>query len=135
MLDAGEAQLLLVADVGPVVARAILQFLENPLNRELIAQLRALGLTWTETQPDKIGMPLQGMAFVLTGTLPTLPRDAAAALIEAAGGKVAGSVSKKTSYVVAGSDAGSKLVKAQDLGIPIIDEQQLQRLLEESKPT
>ena len=135
LLDAGEAQLLAVADVGPVVAHAILQFLENPLNRELIAQLRALGLTWTETQPDKIVMPLQGMTFVLTGTLPTLSRDAAAALIEAAGGKVAGSVSKKTSYLVAGSDAGSKLVKAQDLGIPIIDEQQLQRLLEESKPT
>jgi DNA ligase (NAD+) len=135
LLEATEAQLLEVADVGPVVAHAVLQFLDNPLNRELIAQLRALGLTWTETQPDKMEQPLLGKTFVLTGTLPTLSRDEAAALIEAAGGKVAGSVSKKTTYVVAGSDAGSKLVKAQDLGITILDEQQLQRLLEESSPT
>ena len=134
LLEADELQLLEVADVGPVVARAVLQFLADPLNRELIAQLRALGLYWTESHPAKISAALQGKTFVLTGTLPTLSRDDAAALIEAAGGKVAGSVSKKTSYVVAGSDAGSKLVKAQDLGIPIIDEQQLHRLLEESEP-
>ncbi|MBC7414424.1 MAG: NAD-dependent DNA ligase LigA [Herminiimonas sp.] len=131
LLEATEEKLLQVDDVGPVVASSILQFLQDRLNRELIEQLRAVGVTWPESQPAKITAALQGKTFVLTGTLPTLARDAAAALIEAAGGKVAGSVSKKTSYVVAGTDAGSKLVKAQDLGIAIIDEQQLLKLLEE----
>ena len=135
LLDANEAQLLEVADVGPVVARSILQFINDPLNRELIVQLRALGLSWPEARPAKISTPLQGKTFVLTGTLPTLSRDEAASMIETAGGKVSGSVSKKTSYVVAGSDAGSKLVKAQELGIAIIDELQLQRLIEESQRT
>ncbi len=131
LLIANEEQLLQVDDVGPVVACSVLQFLQDPLNLELIEQLRAVGITWPESQPAKISAALQGKTFVLTGTLPSLSRDDAAAMIEAAGGKVAGSVSKKTSYVVAGTDAGSKLVKAQDLGIAIIDEQQLQRLLEE----
>ena len=132
LLAADEAQLLEVADVGPIVARSLLQFLADPLNRELIEQLRAAGLTWAEARAARIVSALQGQTFVLTGTLPNLSRDEAAALIEAGGGKVAGSVSKKTSYVVAGSDAGSKLVKAQELGVTILDEQQLQRLLEES---
>ena len=132
LLDASEEKLLHVDDVGPVVASSILQFLQDPLNRELIDQLRAVGITWPESHPAKISAAFQGKTFVLTGTLPTLTRDAAAAMIEAAGGKVAGSVSKKTSYVVAGTDAGSKLVKAQDLGIAIIDEQQLQSLLEDN---
>ena len=135
LLDADELQLLDVADVGPVVARAILHFLADPLNRELIAQLRALGVHWKEEAIERQPAALAGKTFVLTGSLPTLSRDEAAALIEAAGGKVAGSVSKKTSYVVAGTDAGSKLVKAQELGLPILDEEQLQQLLRESATT
>ena len=136
VLEADEAALLRVADVGPVVARSIREFLDDPLNLELIAQLRALGLHWAETTEDrtatdKMASSVHGQTFVLTGTLPNLARDDAAAMIEAAGGKVAGSVSKKTSYVVAGTDAGSKLARAEALGVAIIDEAQLRRLLEE----
>lgn len=131
VLEADELALLEVADVGPVVAQSIIEFLNDPLNLELVAQLRALGLHWPETAADRIATTLQGKTFVLTGTLPNLSRDDAAAMIEAAGGKVAGSVSKKTSYVVAGSDAGSKLAKAEALGVAIIDEARLRHLLEE----
>ncbi|WP_247869616.1 NAD-dependent DNA ligase LigA [Herbaspirillum sp. ST 5-3] len=131
-LEASEEQLLEVADIGPVVARSIITFLSDPMNRELIEQLRAAGIHWTESERSAgISKHLQGKTFVLTGTLPTLTRDEAAEKIEAAGGKVAGSVSKKTSYVVAGEEAGSKLVKAQELGITILDEDGLFRLLEE----
>jgi DNA ligase (NAD+) len=129
LLHASEEQLLEVADIGPVVARSIRMFLADPLNIELIEQLRATGITWPEVLTERAPKPLQGKTFVLTGTLPTLSRDAAAERIEAAGGKVAGSVSKKTSYVVAGEDAGSKLTKAQELGIPIMDEVGLLELL------
>ena len=126
-------QLLDVPDVGPVVARSIGEFLSDEGNRELVAQLRAAGFTWKEGghAMAAAATPLAGKTFVLTGTLPALSRDEAAALIEAAGGKVAGSVSKKTAYVVAGSDAGSKLAKAQELGIAILDEAALLELLHE----
>jgi DNA ligase (NAD+) len=132
LLDASEEELLEVVDIGPVVAASIKSFLSDPLNVELIQQLRAAGVHWTETErkPNE-PKPQQGKTFVLTGTLPTLSRDAATELIEAAGGKVAGSVSKKTSYVVAGEEAGSKLVKAQELGVTILDEAGLLKLLEE----
>lgn len=130
LLHASEDQLLAVADVGPVVARSIMMFVADPLNMELIQQLRAAGVNWSEGVSENKPVPLQGKTFVLTGTLPTLSRDAAAEMIDAAGGKVAGSVSKKTSYVVAGEDAGSKLVKAQELGVSIIDEAGLLQLLE-----
>lgn len=131
LLQANEEQLLDVADVGPVVAQAISTFLSDPLNLELIAQLRAVGVHWEEgVSMVQAVKPLQGKTFVLTGTLPTLTRDAAAEMIEAAGGKVAGSVSKKTSYVVAGEEAGSKLAKAEELGITILDENALLLLLE-----
>jgi len=131
LLQAGEEQLLEVADIGPVVARSISAFFTDPLNRELIEQLRAAGVHWPESEPaQQAPKPLQGKTFVLTGTLPTLTRDEAAQKIEAAGGKVAGSVSKKTGYVVAGEEAGSKLAKAQELGIPVLDEAGLLRLLE-----
>ncbi len=130
LLDANEEQILAVDDIGPVVAHSILTFLSDPLNRELIAQLRAAGVHWNETEPDHGPKPLAGKTFVLTGTLPTLKRDDAQAMIEAAGGKVSGSVSKKTSYVVAGEEAGSKLAKAEELGIPILDEEGLKQLLE-----
>ena len=136
MLTATEEQFHAVADVGPVVARSIISFLSDPLNKELIEQLRAAGLNWPEgAQAELAAQPLLGKTFVLTGTLPTLTRDAAAEMIEAAGGKVAGSVSKKTSYVVAGEDAGSKLVKAQELGVAVIDEAGLLALLGATEST
>jgi DNA ligase (NAD+) len=132
LLQASEEQLLEVADVGPVGARAIRMFFADPLNIDLIGQLRHArhaGVTWSECAQEIRPKPLQGKTFVLTGTLPTLSRDTAAEMIETAGGKVAGSVSKKTGYVVAGEDAGSKLVKAQALGITVIDEAGLLQLL------
>lgn len=131
-LQASEEQLLEVADIGPVVAKSIRSFLLDPLNLELIEQLRAAGIHWSESAiVADVPKPLAGKTFVLTGTLPNLTRDEAAQRIEAAGGKVAGSVSKKTSYVVAGEEAGSKLAKAQELGITILDEDGLRRLLDE----
>jgi DNA ligase (NAD+) len=131
LLQASEEQLLEVADIGPVVARSLLAFFADPLNRELVEQLRAAGIHWPENLPAVGGSKfLLGKTFVLTGSLPTLTRDAAAAMIEAAGGKVTGSVSKKTSYVVAGAEAGSKLTKAEELNIPILDEDGFRTLLE-----
>jgi DNA ligase (NAD+) len=129
LLQASEAQLLEVADVGPVVARSIISFFADPLNAELIEQLRAAGVNWPEQESESRPKPLQGKTFVLTGTLSNLTRDQAAQMIEAHGGKVAGSVSKKTSYLVAGEEAGSKLAKAEELGVPILDEAGLQLLL------
>ncbi len=132
ILDASVEQLLEVADVGPVVAQSIHTFFQQSHNREVVEQLRAAGITWEEHDgtADRSPKPLAGRTFVLTGTLPTMTRDEAKDLIEAAGGKVAGSVSKKTHYVVAGADAGSKLDKAQELGVPILDEPGLKALLE-----
>ena len=130
MMEATEIQLLAVADIGPVVARSLREFFADAANRETIEQLRAAGVHWVETAGSaRETLPLAGQTFVLTGTLPTLTRDAAAAMIEAAGGKVAGSVSKKTTYVVAGSDAGSKLAKAEQLGLAILDETSFLTLL------
>jgi DNA ligase (NAD+) len=133
LVAANEENLLEVNDIGPVVAQSIRQFLGDLVNLELIEQLGALGITWPESQPAKLGTALRGQIFVLTGTLPSMSRDDAKALVEAAGGKVAGSVTKKTNYLVAGSDAGNKLAKAQELGITIIAEIELKRLLEELK--
>ncbi|MEO6919066.1 MAG: NAD-dependent DNA ligase LigA [Collimonas sp.] len=131
VIQASEEQLLGVADIGPVVARSLLAFFADPLNRELVEQLRAAGIHWPENLPaESASKFLLGKTFVLTGSLPTLTRDAAAAMIEAAGGKVTGSVSKKTSYVVAGAEAGSKLTKAEELNIPILDEVALRTLIE-----
>ena len=130
LLHASEEQLLEVADIGPVVAQSIRSFLGDPLNMELIEQLQAAGVRWPEHVVENKPKPFAGKTFVLTGTLPTLSRDQAAEKIEAAGGKVAGSVSKKTSYVVAGAEAGSKLAKAEELGIAILDESALLQLLE-----
>lgn len=131
LLAATEEQLLDVADVGPVVAHAIERFFADGLNLNLVDQLRAAGIHWDEDAGITIRpKTLSGKIFVLTGTLPTLPRDAAAHMIEAAGGKVSASVSKKTSYVVAGAEAGGKLVKAQELDIAILDEDALMALIE-----
>jgi DNA ligase (NAD+) len=130
LLDADEAALVEVNDVGPVLAASIARFFAEPHNREGIEQLRAAGVHWTEGAPQRSAVgPFHGLTFVLTGTMPTLSRDEAKALIEDAGGKVAGSVSKKTDYVVAGADAGSKLAKAQELDVTILDEAELQALL------
>jgi DNA ligase (NAD+) len=135
LIDASLEQLLEVNDVGPTVAQSIRTFFDQPHNREVVEQLRAAGITWDDLQgTGEAGFrPLLGRTLVLTGTLPTLTRDEAQAMIEAAGGKVSGSVSKKTSFVVAGDEAGSKLAKAQELGVPVIDESGLHALLQESE--
>ncbi|HEX3142214.1 MAG TPA: NAD-dependent DNA ligase LigA, partial [Rhizobacter sp.] len=131
IVNASVAQLLEVNDVGPIVAESIHTFFEQPHNREVVEQLRAVGITWDEHdgEADLSPKPLAGKTFVLTGTLPVLTRDEAKEMIEAAGGKVSGSVSKKTTYVVAGEEAGSKLDKARELGIEVIDEAGLRALL------
>ena len=131
LLDAPLEALLQVNDVGPIVAESILQFFGEPHNRQVIASMRKLGVNWPEIAGKQAASGvLLGKTLVLTGTLPNLSRDAAQALIEAAGGKVSGSVSKKTHYVAAGSDAGSKLEKAQALGVPVINEADLLALLD-----
>ena len=131
IMDASEEALLEVADVGPIVAKSIRTFFDQPHNREVVEQLRACGVTWEEGEPAFVApKPLSGKTFVITGTLPGLGRDEAKDRIESAGGKVAGSVSKKTDYVVAGAEAGSKLVKAQALGVAVIDEAALLALLD-----
>jgi len=112
-----------------VVAESIAQFFAEPHNREVIAQLRASGVQWVEGEPAARGGALTGKAFVLTGTLPHLAREEAKEKIEAAGGKVVGSVSKKTDYVVAGAEPGSKYAKAVELGVNILDEEGLLKLL------
>jgi DNA ligase (NAD+) len=130
IMDASVEALSEVNDVGPVVAQSIHTFFEQPHNREVVEQLRACGLTWEEGEPAaRAPQPLAGKTFVLTGTFPTLSRDQAKDLLEAAGAKVAGSVSKKTDYVVAGAEAGSKLDKAQTLGVAVIDEAAMLALL------
>lgn len=122
--------LLEVNDVGPVVAESIVNFLSEQHNKEVIDALINAGIHWTETEGKQTsGGKLSGKTFVLTGTLPTMSRDEAKALIDAAGGKVSGSVSKKTDYVIAGNEAGSKLDKAQELGLQILDESGLLALL------
>ena len=136
IMDASVEQLLQVNDVGPVVAEAIHTFFAQPHNREVVEQLRACGVTWEEGAPaERATLPLAGKTVVLTGTLPTLSRDAAKDLLEAAGAKVAGSVSKKTHYVVAGEEAGSQLAKAQELGVPVLDEAGMLALLAAPSPT
>ncbi len=130
VISATEAQLLDVADVGPIVATSIRTFFDQLHNREVVEQLRACGLTWAEGPPAAVSpKPLSGRTFVITGTLPTLSRDEAKDLLEAAGAKVAGSVSKKTDYLLAGAEAGSKLTKAQELGVAVIDEEQMKALI------
>lgn len=130
LIAATPEQLLQVPDVGPVVAQSLHTFLAQPHHIEVLQALRELGVTWPDLPANAAAnLPLTGHTFVLTGTLPTLGRDEAKALIEVAGGKVAGSVSKKTHYVVAGAEAGSKLDKAVSLGITVLDEAGLLALL------
>lgn len=137
LMAASVEELLEVPDVGPIVAESIRQFFAEEHNRVVIEQLRAPGrLHWTEGPPTPRAPQgvLAGKTVVLTGTLPNLTRDDAKQLLEAAGAKVTGSVSKKTDYVVAGDEAGSKLEKAEALGIPVLDEAGLHQLLEGQAP-
>lgn len=135
ILAADEEALMQVHDVGPVVAQSLRQFCAEPHNLEVVEQLRAAGIVWTESEIDHNALlvgegKLAGKVFVLTGTLPTLTRDEAKVRIEAAGAKVSASVSRKTDYVLAGADAGSKLGKALDLGVQVIDESQFFSMIE-----
>lgn len=122
-----------IDDIGPVIAQSIVQWFAEPRNQRLIQRLHGAGLNLESQlyEPRKKDLPFAGKTFVLTGTLPTLKRDEATAKIEALGGKVSGSVSKNTDYVVAGEEAGSKLQKARQLGIPILDEAQFLKLCED----
>jgi DNA ligase (NAD+) len=128
LMDADSDRLEQVPDVGPVVARSIAGFFNEPHNREVVSKLLDAGIRWPDV-PVPAGGRLAGKTFVLTGTLPTLTREQAAARIEKAGAKIAGSVSKKTSFVVAGAEPGSKYERARDLGIPVLDENGLLHLL------
>ena len=135
IMDASEEQLLEVDDVGPVVATSLRTFFDQPHNREVVEQLRASGVHWEEGEPAPRALkPLAGKTFVITGTLPTLSRDEAKDKLEVAGAKVAGSVSKKTDYLVAGAEAGSKLEKANLLGVAVIDEGGMLELLAQDAP-
>ncbi|MCI4567157.1 NAD-dependent DNA ligase LigA [Lysobacter sp. CFH 32150] len=133
LMTADEATLTTVPDVGPIVAARIAHFFAEPHNREVIAALRANGVHWPEGAPQRSSEgPLSGQTVVLTGGLEAMSRDEAGAKLEALGAKVSGSVSKKTSFVVAGEAAGSKLVKAQELGVEIWDEARLLAFLAEN---
>jgi DNA ligase (NAD+) len=128
LIAATEEELTRVNDIGPKVAATVLEFFSNQRNLDLVERLRGYGLTFTAERKVR-GTALSGLTFVLTGTLPTLTREDAKERIEAAGGKVSGSVSKKTDYVVAGEEAGSKLEKAQSLGVAVVDEAGLLAML------
>ena len=135
VMFASEDALVQVADVGPVVAHSIRTFFDQPHNREVVQALRDVGVTWPEGEAlAPTEMPLTGITVVLTGTLQTMGRDEAKEKLEALGAKVAGSVSKKTHYVVAGAESGSKLDKAQALGVPVLDDTGLALLLSGQKP-
>ena len=127
-MDATAEDFTKVEDIGDITAAALVEFFASEEAKELIQRLKDLGLK-TDATAEQREETLSGLTFVLTGTLPTMTRDEASALIKQAGGKVSGSVSKKTSYVVAGEEAGSKLTKANELGVPVLDEDGLMRLL------
>jgi len=128
LMSAGEAQLEEVNEVGPRIAQSIREFFEEPRNRELVKRLQLAGLNFTGKKKQR-GTQLAGKTFVLTGTLVQYSRAEAKQLIEDAGGRVSGSVSKKTDYVVAGTEAGSKLEKAKELEVKVIAEKDLKNLL------
>jgi len=129
LMNASEEELQEVAEVGPRIAQSIVEFFREPKNRELVERLRHAGLTFSGKKKER-GTKLAGKTFVLTGTLARYSRDQAKKKIEDAGGRVSGSVSKKTDYVVAGSEAGSKLDKARELGVAVIGEREMEELLE-----
>ena len=127
-MKASEEELQEVNEIGPRVSAAVREFFDEPKNVALVDRLRAAGLTFTGNKKER-GTALAGKTFVLTGTLQRRTRDEAKQLIEDAGGKVSGSVSKKTDYVVAGEDAGSKLDKARELKVSVIDEDEMEKLV------
>ena len=127
LMAAPEEAINAVSGIGPTIASAVVAFFAEPRNVELIGRLEQAGLTFTEPGSAGGEGPLSGRTYVITGTLPTLSRAETTGLIEAAGGRVAGSVSKKTDALVAGDDAGSKLEKAKELGVEVIDESELLR--------
>lgn len=127
LISADEQQLISIDEIGAVTAHYILDYFRNPKNLDLISELREAGINFTYTS-DRVSDAFAGMTFVLTGTLPTYTRDEASAIIESLGGKTSSSVSKKTTYVLAGEDAGSKLTKAQQLGVTVIDESEFRRM-------
>ena len=128
LMNASEEELQEVNEVGPRIAESMVEFFKEPKNRDLIEQLRKAGVAFTGKKRER-GTALAGKTFVLTGTLPNLTRDEAKKMIEDAGGRVSGSVSKKTDFVVAGDEAGSKLDKAKELGVKVIEEKALRELL------
>jgi DNA ligase (NAD+) len=130
LMAADETALQQVADVGPIVASSIVRFFQEPHNREIVKELRQRGVQWPEGEPSGAAiLPLAGKTFVLTGTLPHLTREEARERIEALGGTVAASVSKKTRYLVAGAEPGTKHRKARELGVEVLDEDGLLELL------
>ena len=130
LMNATQEELQEVNEVGPRIAQSIVEFFQERRNRELVQQLRSAGLGFTGNKKQR-GTKLAGKTFVLTGTLARYTRDEAKKMLEDAGGKVASSVSKKTDYVVAGADAGSKLDKAKELGVKVVDEKEMEKLLGE----
>jgi len=128
IMKASAEELEEVNEVGPRIAESIVEFFADEHNRKLVSDLRKAGLTFTGQKKEK-GTKLSGKTFVLTGTLARHTRDEAKKMIEDAGGRVSGSVSKKTDYVVAGSDAGSKLDKARELGVSVVGEEELEELV------
>jgi len=130
LMEADEAAIRQVPDVGPVVAAHVAAFFASEAHRSVIKALREQGVTWPEMAAPSGGQTLAGRTFVITGTLESMTREQAQEALEARGAKVAGSVSKKTGYLVAGSDAGSKLARARELNVPVLDERQFRELLE-----
>jgi DNA ligase (NAD+) len=134
LMTANAERLERVEEVGPRISQAILEFFADRENRDLVKRLQDAGVDMTAEKKQRMAQ-LAGLTFVLTGTLPTLTRDEAKAKIEAAGGKTSGSVSKRTSYVIAGEKPGSKLDEARNLNVPVIDEAGLLALLEAQSAT
>jgi len=130
LMEADEAAIRQVPDVGPVVAAHVAAFFASEAHRSVIKVLREQGVTWPEMAAPSGGQTLAGRTFVITGTLESMTREQAQEALEARGAKVSGSVSKKTGYLVAGSDAGSKLARARELNVPVLDERQFRELLE-----
>jgi DNA ligase (NAD+) len=128
LMNASEEELQAVNEIGPRVSQSIREFLDEPKNVALVKRLEKAGLKF-EGEKKQRGTALSGKTFVLTGTLESYTRDEAKKLIEDAGGKVAGSVSKKTDYVVAGAEAGSKLDKAKEFGVAVVDEKEMEKLV------
>jgi DNA ligase (NAD+) len=130
LLDASVDEIQQVQDVGPVVAAHVAAFVASPDHRKVIARLREEGVAWADVARPRVeGQPFAGMTFVITGTLESMSREEAGEALVALGAKVSGSVSKKTRYVVAGADPGSKLKKATELGVEVLDEAQFTTLL------